>query len=59
MYVCMCAHVQVPASRLLVIPLDTPTTIDGVTLTFIDANHCPGGVQAKAGAVSVGAGVPG
>ncbi|GAB4816048.1 hypothetical protein N2152v2_003094 [Parachlorella kessleri] len=27
------------------LPLDTPTTIQGVEVTLVDANHCPGAVQ--------------
>ena len=26
-------------------PLDTPITIQGVEVTLVDANHCPGAVQ--------------
>ena len=27
------------------LPLDTPTTIQGVDVTLVTANHCPGAVQ--------------
>ncbi|KAG2491739.1 hypothetical protein HYH03_009902 [Edaphochlamys debaryana] len=34
--------IKVPAAKLRVIPLDTPTEVEGVRLTLVDANHCPG-----------------
>ena len=36
------AKMKIPLSRLRCLPLDTPTVVAGVTLTLIDANHCPG-----------------
>ncbi|KAG1679991.1 hypothetical protein FOA52_007055 [Chlamydomonas sp. UWO 241] len=33
---------KVPWSRLLVVPMDTPTEIQGTIITLVDANHCPG-----------------
>jgi len=38
-------QLKVPASKILIIPLDKPTVLDGVTLTLVDANHCPGAVM--------------
>jgi DNA ligase 1 len=35
----------VPLSFLRPLPLDTPTSIEGVEVTLVDANHCPGAVQ--------------
>ena len=34
-----------PSHRICAIPLDEPTTIDGVEITPMDANHCPGAVM--------------
>ncbi|PSC70071.1 DNA ligase [Micractinium conductrix] len=40
------AHMLGVQRRLLVpLQLDTPTTIQGVEVTLVDANHCPGAVQ--------------
>ena len=36
---------SVPEHVLRPIPLDTPVDVHGVTVTAIDANHCPGAVQ--------------
>jgi hypothetical protein len=33
---------QVPMDKVMVVPMNTPTVVDGVTLTLVDANHCPG-----------------
>ncbi|PNW78374.1 hypothetical protein CHLRE_09g399907v5 [Chlamydomonas reinhardtii] len=35
-------RLRLPAARLRTLPMDTPVTVDGVTLTLVDANHCPG-----------------
>ena len=34
-----------PSHRICSIPVDKPTTIDGVEITPMDANHCPGAVM--------------
>lgn len=34
-----------PPERICCLPLDTPTLLDGVEITLIDANHCPGAVM--------------
>ena len=34
----------IPSHLLIVLPMDTPTEVDGVQVTCIDANHCPGAV---------------
>ena len=31
-----------PAERVIPLPVDTPLVIDGVSVTLMDANHCPG-----------------
>ena len=31
-----------PAERVIPLPVDEPHIIDGVTVTLMDANHCPG-----------------
>lgn len=31
-----------PAERVIPLPVDTPIVIDGVSVTLMDANHCPG-----------------
>lgn len=31
-----------PAERVIPLPMDEPHVIDGVTVTLMDANHCPG-----------------
>lgn len=31
-----------PAERIIPLPVDTPIVIDGVSVTLMDANHCPG-----------------
>ena len=31
-----------PAERVIPLPVDTPIAIDGVSVTLMDANHCPG-----------------
>ncbi|CAM6038649.1 unnamed protein product [Sphagnum compactum] len=38
-------RIGVPAERLQIIPLNETVIIDGVQVTFIDANHCPGSVM--------------
>ncbi len=38
-------RIGVPADRLQIIPLNETVIIDGVQVTFIDANHCPGSVM--------------
>ncbi len=39
---CTLLIVQVPWERLRVIQLNAPVTVEGVRVTFVDANHCPG-----------------
>ena len=34
-----------PWSSILVVPLDTPTLIEGTTITLVEANHCPGAIM--------------
>lgn len=36
--------IGVPFEKLHVIPLNQKTSIAGVDVTFLDANHCPGSV---------------
>ena len=31
--------------RLQVVPLHSPAEVAGVTVTFVDAHHCPGAVM--------------
>lgn len=38
-------QLRVPAQRLQAHPLDTPFELEGVRITFLDANHCPGAVM--------------
>ncbi|KAH7276673.1 hypothetical protein KP509_39G017300 [Ceratopteris richardii] len=38
-------RIGVPWERLKPIPLNDPVDIDGVKVTFIEANHCPGSVM--------------
>lgn len=38
-------RIGVPWDRLQIIPRDETVLIDGVKVTFIDANHCPGSVM--------------
>jgi L-ascorbate metabolism protein UlaG (beta-lactamase superfamily) len=38
----ICSGKQVPWERLEVVHLNTPRVIEGVCVTFLDANHCPG-----------------
>ncbi len=33
---------RVPSTFLHPLPMDTPTDIEGVQVTLVDANHCPG-----------------
>eukprot|EP00798_Chlamydomonas_sp_ICE-L_P020244 gene20244-26995_t len=33
---------KVPWARIMPVALDTPTLVDGVPLTMVEANHCPG-----------------
>ena len=35
---------RIPAHCVQALPMDTPVTIEGVSVTLIDANHCPGAV---------------
>ena len=37
--------IQVPALRLRALEIGVPARVDGVQVTFIDANHCPGAVM--------------
>ena len=36
--------IGVPLDRLHILPLNERIDIAGVTVTFLDANHCPGSV---------------
>jgi hypothetical protein len=35
---------RIPAHCVRALPMDTPVTVEGVSVTLIDANHCPGAV---------------
>ena len=35
---------RIPPSCIRPLPLDTPVIVDGINVTLIDANHCPGAV---------------
>ncbi|GLC58519.1 hypothetical protein PLESTB_001369900 [Pleodorina starrii] len=41
-------RLKLPAARLQVLPMDTPVEVDGVSLTLVDANHCPGAAMVVA-----------
>ena len=36
---------RMPPERIHPLPMDEPVTIDGVTVTLMSANHCPGAVM--------------
>jgi hypothetical protein len=36
------ARLRLPLSRMHVVALNTPIMVEGVRVTFVDANHCPG-----------------
>ena len=36
---------RMPPERIHPLPMDEPVTIDGVTVTLMGANHCPGAVM--------------
>ena len=36
---------RVPKSTLVVLPMETTVLIEGVRVTLLDANHCPGAVS--------------
>ena len=36
---------RMPPERIHRLPMDEPVTIDGVTITLMTANHCPGAVM--------------
>lgn len=38
-------RIGVPLDRIQALPLNETVLIDGVRVTFIDANHCPGSVM--------------
>ncbi|KAG0630723.1 hypothetical protein M758_1G199900 [Ceratodon purpureus] len=38
-------RIGVPLDRIQVLPLNETVLVDGVRVTFIDANHCPGSVM--------------
>ncbi|KAL3148139.1 hypothetical protein ABBQ38_014420 [Trebouxia sp. C0009 RCD-2024] len=38
-------RLKVPMGRLQVVPLHSPVEVAGVTVTFVDAHHCPGAVM--------------
>lgn len=44
----LCTVLQVPWARILTVPLDTPTVIEGTTITLVEANHCPGAAMVVA-----------
>ncbi|EFJ43722.1 hypothetical protein VOLCADRAFT_96136 [Volvox carteri f. nagariensis] len=41
-------RLKLPAARLRTLPMDTPVEVDGVCLTLVDANHCPGAAMVVA-----------
>ncbi|GIM03994.1 hypothetical protein Vretimale_8641, partial [Volvox reticuliferus] len=41
-------RLKLPAARLRTLPMDTPVEVDGVSLTLVDANHCPGAAMVVA-----------
>jgi len=38
-------RLKVPMGRLHILPLHSPIQVAGVTVTFVDAHHCPGAVM--------------
>jgi hypothetical protein len=38
-------RIGVPSDRIQALPLNETVLIDGIRVTFIDANHCPGSVM--------------
>lgn len=38
-------RIGIPSDRIQALPLNETVLIDGVRVTFIDANHCPGSVM--------------
>ena len=38
-------RLKVPLGRLQVVALHSPVEVAGVTVTFVDAHHCPGAVM--------------